>query len=124
MSARLILTAIESASRWRVAVVSSKGLGATGSIFLKHEFHPIICSFPAPQKAHWVSIAKTSQLMLFSEVVNLYSDNHMKSINTRHKKNEGVLMLKHEAHIVATVIYMINITCNIGGSACNKSTYG
>jgi hypothetical protein len=52
---------------------------------LKHEFHLIFKnSVPASQKTHCVSITKTVQ---FSEKTAVYSENHIKDINTLCRQN-------------------------------------
>jgi hypothetical protein len=48
-------------------------------------------SVPTAKKTQHVSIAKTSWLMLFREMIVIYSDNHTKLINTLCWQNAEIL---------------------------------
>jgi hypothetical protein len=47
--------------------------------------------------------AKTSQLMLYREVISVYYDSNMKDLNTHCSKMQSFLMLQKVVHVVTTV---------------------
>ena len=50
----------------------------------------------------YISIIKTSQLMLYREIIVVYSHIHTKHINTQCGQNVGLLNIKLVVHIVTT----------------------
>jgi hypothetical protein len=56
---------------------------------LKHEFllkNPVRTS----RETHYFSITKTNRLMLFREIMEVYSQNHAKHVNTPCGQNAGL----------------------------------
>jgi hypothetical protein len=49
---------------------------------------------PAPQEAHSVSISKTNWLMIFPEIIAVYSENYTLGINTLCGKNSKSFNMK------------------------------
>jgi hypothetical protein len=54
------------------------------------------------QKTHCVSVIKTSQLMLYREIMAVFSEIHTKHINTLCGQNVELLYVKLAVHIVTT----------------------
>jgi hypothetical protein len=48
----------------------------------------------ASEKTQHISIAKISWLTLFREVIGIYSENHMKCINTVDRQSAELLIVK------------------------------
>ena len=57
-------------------------------------------------KTHTVSVIKTSQLMLYREIMAVCSEIHTKHINTLCGLNVELLNVKLVVHIVTTVRYI------------------
>ena len=55
-----------------------------------------------PQSKHSVSVIKTSQLMLYREIMDVCSEIHTKHINTVCGQNVELLNVKLVVHIVTT----------------------
>jgi hypothetical protein len=47
-----------------------------------------------PQRKHNTSVAKISWLMLFKEIITVYSENHTKPINIHSRQNAELLNVK------------------------------
>jgi hypothetical protein len=77
-----------------------------GVTFIKVLFKNVA---PLPQLAHCLVIRPTSmnQLMLFTEVLAVSFENHMKPIHTPWAECTVLLMLKRVVHIVTTVLSQI-----------------
>jgi hypothetical protein len=59
-----------------------------------------------PRSKHSVSVIKTSQLMLYREIIAVCSEIHTKHINTVCGQNVELLNVKLVVHIVTTVRYI------------------
>jgi hypothetical protein len=55
-----------------------------------------------PRSKHAVTLTKTSQLMLYREIIAVCSEIHTKRINTQCEKNVDFLIVKLMVHIVTT----------------------
>ena len=58
-----------------------------------------------PRSKHSVSVIQTSQLMLYREIIAVYSHIHTKQINTLCGQNVELLNVKLAVHIVSTAVY-------------------
>jgi hypothetical protein len=74
------------------ALITATNVVCTGSgtSHIHHLFDPLkpnhnLCkdSVPITKKTHLVSIKKISWLILFREIIAVYSENHTKPVNTR-----------------------------------------
>ena len=54
-----------------------------------------------------MSVIKTSQLMLYREIMAVCSEIHTKHINTLRGQNVELLNVKLVVHIVTTGVYMV-----------------
>jgi hypothetical protein len=61
-----------------------------------------LCGQNVPRRKHSVSVIKTSQLMLYSEIIAVYSQIHTRHINTLCGQNVELLNVKLVVHIVTT----------------------
>ena len=59
-----------------------------------------------PRSKHSISVTKTSQLMLYREIMAVCSEIHTKHINTLCGQNVELLNVKLLVHIVTTVRYI------------------
>ena len=59
-----------------------------------------------PRSKHTVSVIKTSQLMLYREIMAVCSEIHTKHINMMCGQNVELLNVKLAVHIVTTVRYI------------------
>jgi hypothetical protein len=67
----------------------------------------IKCSVPSSQETHCVCAKETNQLMLFGEIVAVYSQNQTKRKWTQYKM-QNYLMLMQVVCIITTVISRVN----------------
>jgi hypothetical protein len=72
----------------------------------KNEYNAYIKIQPVPRSKHSVSIIKTSQLMLYREIIAVCSEIHTKHINTLCGQNVELLNVKLVVHIVTTGLWM------------------
>ena len=61
-----------------------------------------------PRSKHTPSVIKTSQLMLYWEIIAVCSDIHTKHINTLRGQNVEFVNVKLVVHIVTTGLYRVN----------------
>ena len=59
------------------------------------------------QSTQPIYTAKTSQLMLYREVISVYYDSNMKDINTHYSKMQSFLMLPKMVHVVSIGSQMV-----------------
>src|SRR5215469_10323479 len=64
---------------------------------------------PVPRSKHSISVIKTSQLMLYREIMAVCSEIHTKHINTVCGQNVELLNVKLAVHIVTTGIEEANL---------------
>jgi hypothetical protein len=74
----------------------------------KDEDHPELCLKIklVPRSKHTISIIKTSQLILYREIIAVFSEIHTKHINTVCGQNVEFLNVKLVVHILTTVRYI------------------
>jgi hypothetical protein len=61
-----------------------------------------------------VSTTKPNWLMLFREIIAVYCENHTQHVNALYGENAELLTLNPVAHIVTTVLSMVNVYYNSG----------
>ena len=59
-----------------------------------------------PRNKHYISVIKTSQLMLYREIIAVCSQIHTNHINTLRGQEVELLNVKLAVHIVTTVRYI------------------
>ena len=59
-----------------------------------------------PRRRRYVSVTKIRQLMLYKEIIAVYSDIHTKHVNTLCRQKVELLNVKLAVHIVTTVRYI------------------
>ena len=62
-----------------------------------------------PRSKHTVSVIKTSQLMLYREIISVCSEIHTKHINTQWGQNVEFVNVNLVVYIVTTGIWRVNI---------------